>query len=67
MLCNYSLIYGCNARAWFSLGSLCAVSDVTVSTKTSEDDVGMMYTLNKQGIVVNLKPTALSNGKSESL
>ncbi|XP_019630409.1 PREDICTED: PMS1 protein homolog 1-like [Branchiostoma belcheri] len=51
--------YGFRGEA---LGSLCAVADVTVTTKTAADDFSMTYTLDRQGKVTNSKPAHLGQG-----
>ncbi|CAH1237915.1 PMS1 [Branchiostoma lanceolatum] len=51
--------YGFRGEA---LGSLCAVADVTVTTKTAADDFSMMYTLDRQGKVTCSKPAHLGQG-----
>uniref|UniRef100_A0A8C7SMF1 DNA mismatch repair protein S5 domain-containing protein n=1 Tax=Oncorhynchus mykiss TaxID=8022 RepID=A0A8C7SMF1_ONCMY len=38
-------------------GSICAVAEVAVTTKTAEDDVGTQYTLDLTGRVVSQKPS----------
>ncbi|XP_066301666.1 PMS1 protein homolog 1-like [Branchiostoma lanceolatum] len=51
--------YGFRGEA---LGSLCAVADVTVTTKTAADDFSMTYTLDRQGKVTSSKPAHLGQG-----
>ncbi|XP_003962250.2 PMS1 protein homolog 1 [Takifugu rubripes] len=51
--------YGFRGEA---LGSVCAVAEVTVITKTEEDDVSTQYTLNFTGGIVSKKPSHLGQG-----
>ncbi|KAG7240512.1 hypothetical protein INR49_026796 [Caranx melampygus] len=53
--------YGFRGEA---LGSICAVAEVTVTTKTVEDDISTQYTLNFTGEIVSQKPSHLGQGKS---
>uniref|UniRef100_A0A8C7M578 Uncharacterized protein n=1 Tax=Oncorhynchus kisutch TaxID=8019 RepID=A0A8C7M578_ONCKI len=46
--------YGFRGKAQ---GSICAVAEVAVKTKTAEDDVGTQYTLDLTGRVVSQKPS----------
>uniref|UniRef100_A0A3Q4BUS7 PMS1 homolog 1, mismatch repair system component n=1 Tax=Mola mola TaxID=94237 RepID=A0A3Q4BUS7_MOLML len=55
--------YGFRGEA---LGSICAVAEVTVITKTEEDDISTKYTLNFTGEVVAKKPSHLGQGKHQS-
>ena len=52
--------YGFRGEA---LGSLCAMSDVTIVTKTSADDFSHMYVLDHEGYIISSKPSHLGNGK----
>lgn len=51
--------YGFRGEA---LASLCAVSDVTVTTKRSIDDISRVHTLNHSGEVTSSRPSHLGNG-----
>ncbi|XP_033639368.1 PMS1 protein homolog 1-like [Asterias rubens] len=51
--------YGFRGEA---LGSLCAMSDVTIVTKTSADDFSHMYVLDHEGYIISSKPSHLGNG-----
>ena len=55
--------YGFRGEA---LGSLCAVSCVTVVTKTSSDDFGHQYVLDREGGIVTARPSHLGNGMGSS-
>uniref|UniRef100_A0A3Q3XMJ9 DNA mismatch repair protein S5 domain-containing protein n=1 Tax=Mola mola TaxID=94237 RepID=A0A3Q3XMJ9_MOLML len=55
--------YGFRGEA---LGSICAVAEVTVITKTEEDDISTKYTLNFTGEVVAKKPSHLGQGTTVS-
>ncbi|KAK1903388.1 PMS1 protein like 1 [Dissostichus eleginoides] len=48
--------YGFRGEA---LGSICAVAEVAVITKTEEDDISTQYTLNFTGQIVSQKPSHL--------
>uniref|UniRef100_A0A3P8WGV6 PMS1 homolog 1, mismatch repair system component n=1 Tax=Cynoglossus semilaevis TaxID=244447 RepID=A0A3P8WGV6_CYNSE len=56
--------YGFRGEA---LGSICAVAEVAVTTKTVTDDVSIQYTLNFTGEIVSQKPSHLGQGKTHSL
>jgi DNA mismatch repair ATPase MutL len=52
--------YGFRGEA---LNAICRVADVTVTTRTSEDELAMMYTLNNDGNIVTTKPSHFGKGK----
>lgn len=51
--------YGFRGEA---LGSLCQVSDVSITTKTAQDAVAVSYTLDQEGKISSRKPTHDGNG-----
>ncbi|XP_060733086.1 PMS1 protein homolog 1 [Tachysurus vachellii] len=51
--------YGFRGEA---LGSICAVSEVVITTKTADDDVSTQYTLDFKGCVVSQRPSHLGQG-----
>lgn len=51
--------YGFRGEA---LASLCAVAEVSITTKTKESMVGHTYTLDHSGNISTKKPAAASNG-----
>lgn len=53
--------YGFRGEA---LSSLCAVADVTITTKTKESSMGHIYTFTHQGDVATKKPAATPKGTS---
>ncbi|XP_066542670.1 PMS1 protein homolog 1 isoform X2 [Hoplias malabaricus] len=53
--------YGFRGEA---LASICAISEVTVTTKTADDDVSIQYTLDVTGRVTSQKPSHLGQGTS---
>ncbi|OWF40894.1 PMS1 protein homolog 1-like [Mizuhopecten yessoensis] len=55
--------YGFRGEA---LGSLCTVADVSLTTKTKDDDVSMTYTIGKEGEIINSKPSHLTQGTTLS-
>uniref|UniRef100_A0A3Q2GGJ6 PMS1 homolog 1, mismatch repair system component n=2 Tax=Cyprinodon variegatus TaxID=28743 RepID=A0A3Q2GGJ6_CYPVA len=56
--------YGFRGEA---LGSICAVAEVSVTTKTQEDDISTQYTLDHTGRVVSQRPSHLGQGTSVSV
>uniref|UniRef100_A0A8C4I407 PMS1 homolog 1, mismatch repair system component n=1 Tax=Dicentrarchus labrax TaxID=13489 RepID=A0A8C4I407_DICLA len=56
--------YGFRGEA---LGSVCAVAEVAVITKTEEDDISTQYTLNATGAIVSQKPSHLGQGTTVSV
>ncbi len=52
--------YGFRGEA---LGSLCAVSSVSIVTKTKEDVVSHLYTMDHHGRITSSKPSHMGNGK----
>jgi DNA mismatch repair protein PMS1 len=52
--------YGFRGEA---LSAICHVADVTVTTRTSEDEFAMAYTVNNDGNIVTTKPSHLGKGK----
>uniref|UniRef100_A0A8D3CQH6 PMS1 homolog 1, mismatch repair system component n=1 Tax=Scophthalmus maximus TaxID=52904 RepID=A0A8D3CQH6_SCOMX len=56
--------YGFRGEA---LGSVCAVAEVAVTTKTAVDDISIQYTLNYTGEIVCQKPSHLGQGTTVSV
>ncbi|XP_044220925.1 PMS1 protein homolog 1 [Thunnus albacares] len=56
--------YGFRGEA---LGSVCAVAEVAVTTKTEDDDISTQYTLNCTGGIVSQKPSHLGQGTTVSV
>uniref|UniRef100_A0A8C9ZKC9 PMS1 homolog 1, mismatch repair system component n=1 Tax=Sander lucioperca TaxID=283035 RepID=A0A8C9ZKC9_SANLU len=56
--------YGFRGEA---LGSICAVAEVSVITKTEEDDISTQYTLDFTGEIVSQKPSHLGQGTTVSV
>jgi len=46
-----------------ALNAICHVADVTVTTRTSEDELAMVYTINSDGNIVTTKPSHFGKGK----
>jgi len=53
--------YGFRGEA---LNAICHVADVTVTTRTSEDELAMVYTINSDGNIVTTKPSHFGKGKN---
>lgn len=51
--------YGFRGEA---LGSLCGVSDVSITTRTTDSDISTVYELDSHGVVANMKPSHLGQG-----
>lgn len=46
-----------------ALGALCAVAEVSIITKTKDDVVGTLYSMNQDGCIANHEPCHRSIGK----
>jgi NAD-dependent dihydropyrimidine dehydrogenase PreA subunit len=53
--------YGFRGEA---LNAICHVADVTVTTRTSEDELAMVYTINSDGNIVTTKPSHFGKGEN---
>ncbi|XP_033761581.1 PMS1 protein homolog 1-like [Pecten maximus] len=51
--------YGFRGEA---LGSLCTVADLSLTTRTKDDDISLTYTFGKEGEITDTKPSHLSQG-----
>lgn len=51
------------SAALFLTGSLCAVSTLSITSKTAEEDVSHTYTFDNHGNVVSQIPSHLGQGK----
>ncbi|XP_069554891.1 PMS1 protein homolog 1 isoform X1 [Brachyistius frenatus] len=56
--------YGFRGEA---LGSVCAVAEVAVTTKTEEDDISTQYMLDFTGRIISQKPSHLGQGTTVSV
>uniref|UniRef100_A0AAX7VWL1 HMG box domain-containing protein n=1 Tax=Astatotilapia calliptera TaxID=8154 RepID=A0AAX7VWL1_ASTCA len=56
--------YGFRGEA---LGSICAVAEVAVTTKTEEDEISTQYTMDLTGKIVSQKPSHLGQGTTVSV
>ncbi|KAM9710919.1 PMS1 protein homolog 1 isoform 1-T3 [Menidia menidia] len=56
--------YGFRGEA---MGSICAVAEVSVTTKTEEDDISTQYMLDFTGKILSQKPSHLGQGTSVSV
>uniref|UniRef100_A0A3Q4I489 PMS1 homolog 1, mismatch repair system component n=1 Tax=Neolamprologus brichardi TaxID=32507 RepID=A0A3Q4I489_NEOBR len=55
--------YGFRGEA---LGSICAVAEVAVTTKTEEDEISTQYTMDLTGKIVSQKPSHLGQGTAQT-
>ncbi|XP_060086048.1 PMS1 protein homolog 1-like [Ylistrum balloti] len=55
--------YGFRGEA---LGSLCTVADVSLTTRTKNDDISLTYTISREGEIISTKPSHLAKGTTLS-
>ncbi|KAM9804722.1 PMS1 protein homolog 1 [Neosynchiropus ocellatus] len=68
-ICNHEDLehletYGFRGEA---LGSICAVAEVAITTKTEDEDISLQYALDFKGNIVSQKPTHLGQGTTVSV